>query len=161
MTESEERKPFQSDNVMEDIYGYARKMRALGEAWGALSWHENNGHGSTAALENCGEALGEIVMDYAGAIEILLDEIRKSVVDLDQNVVFPLPQCQKVYDFIGANRRKEDLCAVDYRVQELKSFIENTALPAIKLKADFEDLKKEILNKQKSAPEAVGAAAGA
>lgn len=150
MTEREERKPFQSDNVMEDIYTYARKMKALGEAWGALSWHENNGHGSTTALENCGEALGEIVMDYAGAIEILLDEIGKSVVDLDQNIVFPLAGCREAYDFIGATRRKEDLCAVDYRLKELTSFIENAAVPAISLKNAFEDLKKDILNKPKS-----------
>jgi len=161
MADEEKRVPFQTGDKIEDMMSYARKLNALGDLLQTLFWIGNACDTGQAELQRFGQELGWIMQDYSQALEIMLDESSCSFVDLDKNVVFPLGRCQEVYDFIGNNRRKEDICAVDYHLQELNNFIENAAMPAMRLKNSFEDLKKEMLAGNKSAPEAVRAAAGA
>lgn len=139
--------PFKREDMADNLIEWAGKIKALGEVWGALSWHVDRYDGDTDALGRCGETLGTIIGDYAGMIE---DTVTEDM-SFDKNGVNPLAGCQEAYDFIGKTRRVEDLIAVDSRLQELSSFISNAAVPAIGLKNDFEALKKEILAKQESA----------
>jgi len=146
MENIEERQPFQTGDVIEDMMGYARKLNALGDVVMTMFWlHEAHNVGE-AEFSRFGQGLGDIIMDYADALHIMLYKESVNFVDREKEVVFPLGRCREVFDFIGKNRRKDDLCAIDYRVKELDEFIKNTAIPAIQLKSDFEQLRKEILN---------------
>lgn len=162
MEETTKEKLFQSGDVKEDILGYARKLSALGEVWSALSWHENGEHGGSQALERCGEILGEIVMDYSKAIEILFDDVRCSMIDLDKNVVFPLAHFQEELDWLqkDGDNHPASLYLIDYQLEQIEAFI-HAALPAFDLKSGYEEVKKIYLARQKKAPATVPAAAGA
>lgn len=159
--EIEKKRPFMGEKITDDLIDWAGKLKALGEVWGTLSWHEAQGHVSSDTLETCGETLGSIIMDYAELIENTVTENLSSFVDLDENVVFPLARCQEVYDWASKNRHTPDVSHIDYQLKELEAFMETAALPAIRLKNGFEELKKEIMAQKKSAPAAVSAAAGA
>ncbi len=162
VSDGEERKrPFTSGSVIDDLTEWARKLKVLGNVLESLARHENNGHGADNTLESCGEVLGDIIMDYAELIEETVMEHRESFVNHDENVVFPLARCQEVYDFIGKARRIEDLAAIDFRVKELGAFIEDAAVPAMRLKTAFETLRKEILAEEKRISVAESAAATA
>lgn len=153
--------PFKREDMLDNITEWTGKLKALGEVWGALSWHVDRYDGDGDVLARCGEMLGMIIMDYAGLIEDVITENRHSFVDLDKNVVFPLARCQEVYEWSSEHRHDPDICHIDYQLKELTDFIHNAATPAIGLKNDFEALKKEIMAQQKKAPAAVSAAAGA
>lgn len=153
--------PFAQEDMADNLIEWAGKMKALGEIWGALSWHIDRYKGDDEALVHCGETLGSIIMDYAGLIEDTVTDNFKHFHDLDKKIVLPLARCREVYDFIGKTRRVEDLSAINYQIGELRSFTENAALPVMRMQNLFEDLKKEIMTQQKSAPAAVSAAAGA
>ena len=159
--EKEKKRPFLGERVTDNLADWAGKLKALGEVWGTLSWHEAQGHGSSDALEMCGETLGSIIMDYAEMIETTVNENIGSFIDLDKNVVFPLARCQEVYEWSSKHRHDPDICHIDCQLKQLTDFIHNAATPAIGLKNDFEDLKKEIMAQQKKAPAAVAAAAAA
>jgi len=159
--DKEWKRPFTSGSVVDGLIDWATKIKTLGEVWGAISWHEAKGNGGTDTLERCGETIGSIIADYAEMIEDTVMENSKSFVDLGKNIVFPLTRCKEVYEWSSKNSHGPDVLHIDHQLKELGSFIENAALPAMQLKNAFEDLKKDILSKQKSAPEAVSAAAGA
>jgi len=160
MENIEERQPFQTGDVIEDMMGYAQKLNALGDVVMTMSWlHEAHNVGEAEFLR-FGQDLGEIIQDYADALHIMLYKESLNFVDREKEVVFPLGQCREVYNFIGKTRRKEDLCAVDYRLKELDEFIEKAAVPAINLKNDFEQLRKEILNSTNSKAQTAKVALG-
>lgn len=111
-------------------------------------------------VANCAEALnGAIkemkIVDRSGATK------SAAAVDPDQNIVSRLARCREIYDSFKDSERPEDVLRIDLRLNELTSFIHNAALPAIGLKEDFMALRNSIITKQKSAPAAVAAAAGA
>lgn len=153
--------PFKSEDIADNLREWAGKIKTLGEAWGALSWHVERYDGDGDSLARCGEILGMIIGDYAGLIEDTVTENIGLFHDLGKNINFPLARCQEVYDFIKDTKRPEDIIAIDFRLNELTDFIHNAATPAVGLKNDFEDLKKEIMAQQRKAPATVSAAAGA
>ncbi|MFA5089148.1 MAG: hypothetical protein WC552_08985 [Candidatus Omnitrophota bacterium] len=144
--------PFKKEELRDNVIEWAAKIKALGDAWGALSWHVNLYDGDRDALARCGEYLGMILMDYAGLIEDVITENWDCFVDTDQNIMFPLARCQEVCDFIGKTRQIGDLTAIDSQLAALTSFLEDTVLPAMRLKHSFEDMKNEIIAQHKNAP---------
>lgn len=153
--------PFAIEDMADNLIEWAGKMKALGEVWGALSWHVDRYDGDGEALTHCGETLGMIIGDYAGLIEDTVTENLSIIRHPDENIVSPLAKCKEAYDFIGKARRVEDLIVIDQCIKELKSFFENMSMPAVRLTSSFEALKKEIMAQQENAPAAVSAAAGA
>ena len=159
MEKQEERKPFQSGDAIEDMMGYARKLKALGAFWSALSWHENREDGGdTEALNNYGEAMGEVIMDYSGAIEIMLEGNNRLVVYRDKNIVFPIAEFQHAFEWLSKTPDKQDIFLVGDYLRRLKEFRANEIMPVFDLIMKLEDLLKK---KQASTPEASSAAAGA
>lgn len=158
MKERKERKPFQSDDVIEDLMGYARKLKALGEVWGTLSWHEGAGHVSSSILETCGEEMGSIIKDYAEAIEIMFENNQCLFVERDKNIVFPITNHQEAFEWLSKTPGQQDIYSVGYHLSQLKEFRADAVMPVFDLINKFEDLLKK---KQESAPVAVSAAAGA
>jgi len=59
--------PFASNGLIDNLIDWSEKLKALGEVWSALSWHDNNGT-TTETLQIYGETLGRIVADYADLI---------------------------------------------------------------------------------------------
>ncbi len=158
MGEKDEQKhrPYTSGNAVDDLTDWAGKIKALGEVWSALSWHENEsreGGGGSQALEWCGEKLGEIIMDYAELIEVTIHENSKSFVDLDGSVVFPLAHHQDGLRILyeGAFNEEGTKDQIEQHIKELDAFSENASIPAMRLRNQFEDLKKKVLNRQKKA----------
>jgi hypothetical protein len=156
--EKEVRKPFQSDDVIDDLMGYARKLQALGEVWGTLSWHEGAGKANSNTLENCGEELGNIIRDYAEAIEIIFENIQCLLVERDKNIVFPIADYQHAFEWLSKTPGQQDISLVGYYLEGLNKFMQNEVMPLFDLRKKYEDLLKE---KQKSTPATVSAAAGA
>ncbi|MDQ5987996.1 MAG: hypothetical protein CSYNP_03749 [Syntrophus sp. SKADARSKE-3] len=161
MEEREERIPFQTGDLIEDMLSYARKLNALGEAFATMFWIQNCKNVGAEGFARFGEELGYIIQDYSQGLEIMIDNAKLSFIDRNDDRVFPLGRFQEVLDFIGKTRRPEDIVAVNHHLNELDSFIEDTMVPAIRLKTSFESLRKEIMGNKKTAPEAVVAAAGA
>ena len=111
-------------------------------------------------VANCAEALnGAIkemkIVDRSGATK------SAAAVDLDQNIVSRLARCREIYDSFKDSERPEDVLRIDCRLNELASFIQRAAIPAIELKEDFMALRNSIIAKQEKAPAAESAAAGA
>jgi hypothetical protein len=153
--------PFVSEDMADNLIEWAAKIKALGDVWGALAWHVEKYDGDIDALTRCGETLGSIIGDYAGFIQDTVTENIEFFFDKEKSVVSPLARAQEVYDSIDKNRQTEDLPAIDYQLKELLSFTENAAMPVMRLQDRFKELKEDIMTKQKSAPAAVSAAAGA
>ena len=161
MNQSNRRCSVKREDLLDNVTEWAEKLKALGDVWGALSWHVERYDGDGDSLARCGEMLGMIIADYAGLIQDTVTENMSSFVGLDKNVVFPLANCQEVYEWSSKHRHDPDICHIDYQLKELTSFIMSAAMPAIRLKNSFEELKKEIIAQHKNAPAAVSAAAGA
>ena len=157
------KRPFMGEKITDDLVDWAGKLKALGEVWGTLSWHENQGHVSSCTLEMCGEALGSIIQDYAEMIEYTVTENIQSIVNLDKDIVARLDSCRKFYNRIkDGHWCPADISVIDFRLNELTSFINGAAIPAIGLKEDFTVLRKSIQTRLKEkAPAGVSAAAGA
>lgn len=153
--------PFAQEDMADNLIEWAGKIKAIGEVWGALAWHVRHYDGDDDALLGCGETLGCIIGDYAGMIEDTITENFDVFHDLDKKTVLPLARCREVYDFVKNTKRPEDIIAIDFRLNELTDFIKDVAIPAIGLKDDLLALRKSLATKQKSAPAAETAAAGA
>ena len=159
MEKKEERKPFQSGDAIEDMMGYARKLKALGAFLSALSWHENrDAGGGTEELIKHGETMGEIIMDYSGAIEIMLEENNRLVVYRDENIVFPIAEFQHAFEWLSKTPDKQDIFLVGDYLRRLKEFRANEIMPVYDLIMKLEELLKK---KQASTADGSSAAAGA
>lgn len=157
MEKEEERIPFQTDDIVEDMMGYARKLGALGELISAYSWLSNESNKGEEDFMRCAQELGMIIKDYAEGLDILLKKANHSFVDIDKNIVFSLTHCQEVYEFTSQHKHKPDVYHIDYQMKELDSFIHNAAMPAFDLKNKFESLRNEII--KNNAGKSVSAAA--
>jgi hypothetical protein len=126
--------------------------------WSALSWHESSEQdGGTETLDTCGEILGEIIMDYSGALEIMLEEHNSLVVYRDNNIVFPIAEFQEAFEWLNKTPDHQDIFLVGDYLRRLKEFRANEIMPVFDLIMKLEDLLKK---KQASTP-AAGSAAGA
>lgn len=146
MAHEEEKIPFQSADIIEDMMGYARKLGALGEIIAAYSWISKESRLGEEEFMHCADELGMIIKDYAEGLNILLKKQNHSFVDLEKNVVFSLEGCKEVYEIISKHKHSSDMYQVDNQLKELAAFIHNAAIPAIDLKNKFESLQKEIKN---------------
>jgi hypothetical protein len=134
--EKEKKRPFTGCGIREDLIDWATKLKALGQVWGALSWHENQGDGVTVTLEACGEALGSIVMDYAELIETAAQE--------DERRVFPFEWHEEVLEWIADSEGGGGSAGVITVHQRLiDDFIRTVATPAFSLKNRFDEMKKK------------------
>lgn len=157
------KRPFMGEEITDDLIDWAGKLKALGEVWGTLSWHEGQGHVSSCTLEMCGEALGSIIADYAEMIEYTVAENSQAIVKLDKDTAGRLAGCRRLYDRIkNGHHCPADVTSIDLRLKELTDFIHTAATPAVGLKEDFLELRKSIQKRlNEKAPAAVSAAAGA
>lgn len=135
-------------DLAEDLMDWARKLKALGYILGTLAWYESKPDSGTEALNWHGEQLGEIIEDYAEFIGTAVEDNIPQINGLEGNAVNQLARCQEVYDFIKDTKRPEDICAIDYRLNELTELIHGICTPAIALKCNFEDLRKRLMAKQ-------------
>ncbi len=161
MEKIKEEQPFQTGDTMKDMMSYARKLNALGDVVMTMCWLQKAHNIGEPEFFRFGQELGNIIQDYAQGLQIMLDKADADFYDREKLFIPPLERLQEVYDFIVKTRRKEDLCAVNNSMQTINSFIESAAIPAFRLKNNFEALKKDILSENKSTPEAVAVAAGA
>jgi hypothetical protein len=156
--DEQKQRPYTSGNVIDDVSDWAGKIKALGEVWSALSWHENEsreGGGGSQALEWCGEKMGEIIMDYAELIEVTIAKNGKFFIDPDGiNVVFPLTAHQNSLKMLyqGAFNEEGTIDHIERSIKELDAFSENASIPAMRLRNQFEDLKKKVLGGPEKAP---------
>ncbi|MFH1857325.1 MAG: hypothetical protein ABH845_00250 [Candidatus Omnitrophota bacterium] len=153
--DTERKRPsFTGGDVRDDVIDWAEKMKALGEAWGALSWHVDRYDGDSEALARCGETLGRIITEYAELIENAVIEygIKKN----------PLARYEETLKWIEDSKGEGGSAGViNYEIKSIADFIHTVALPAFDLKQRFEEMKKKYPVKQESDPAAESAAAGA
>ncbi|MGV8059683.1 MAG: hypothetical protein AB2L12_16935 [Smithellaceae bacterium] len=139
-----------SDSLADDLIDWASKLNALGYILGSLVWNESKPDSGTEALNWHGESLGMIISDYAAFIETAVEDNFGQINGLEGNAVKQLARWQEVYDFIKNTKRPEDIYAIDHQLHELSDFIHNISVPAISLKNDFDDLKKSLIDLQKT-----------
>jgi len=151
MADEEKRVPFQTDNTIEDLRGYAQKIEALGMFWGALAWHENRRDGSTETFENYGETMGAIIKDYAEAIGIILDGKRVTDIHNDNDIFISIGEIEEAFKWLSNTPGQQDIYIVGYHLGKLREF-RKSAFMADEWIGKFENL---LQKKQKSAPEAV------
>jgi len=154
------KRPYTGGLVTDDLIDWAGKLKALGEVWGALSWHEGAEHGGTEVLARCGEVLGNIVMDYAELIEDTVNQNIDSFLKPGEDVAFPLARCQEVYDFVKGTKFSDPtlIDAILFQLKQLDEFIETTATPAIQMRTRFDELRKELIARKKPSPAAASVA---
>jgi hypothetical protein len=157
--------PFAREDMADNLIEWAGKMKALGEVWGALSWHVDRYDGDTDALARCGETLGTIIGDYAGMIEDTVTEEISSFFDYirDKNVVFPLADVQKACALLreGGFFLQTTLDSINCQLSTIEAFEQKAIVPILTLKEELEMMKKKFHPPRKSAPTAESAAAGA
>jgi len=168
MTEEEKQRPFNKGSVVDDLIDWSKKLTALGRMVSAVSWLEYNLEaklhtGSTELFFQHGEALGDIISDYASAVELALEENHRSWMGLEDKIVFDIKRPQEVLIWLknGGFHNLTEMRCIEYQLEELDAFCINAALPAIELKGEYENFKKQFITRQKKAPTAVSAAAGA
>jgi len=136
-----------NNDLAEDLSDWAWKVKALGGILSAFLWHESRGAGGTGALRQHGEAFGEIIKDYAEFIETSVSD-NISRIRGQESAETQLVNHQEVYASLKDTKRHEDIYVIDQHLHGLSSFIQNHAMPAIKLRSDFEDIKKRLTAKQ-------------
>lgn len=157
--EKEKKRPFSvtGGDVRDDVIDWAGKLKVLGDAWGALSWHVDRYDGDSEALTRCGETLGRIIMEYAELIENAVIEhgITKQ----------PLARYEETLKWIEDSKGGGGSAGViNYEIKSIDDFIHTVAVPAFDLKQRFEEMKRKYPVKPEQevfAPAAVSAAAGA
>ncbi len=160
-TEKCEEVPFVSGSLIDDLDAWSRKLQVLGGAVSTIAWYKSRNVDSDCFFETQGETLGQIIEDYAKAIELTIEKNAAIFSDRKENIDILIKGCQETYDIVSKNRHISDICAIDRRVAELDEFLKGALVPAMRLKNNFETLKREILAINKKAPEAVAAAEGA
>jgi hypothetical protein len=155
--QEEPKRYFTSGDIRDDLIDWASKLKTLGEVWGALSWHEARGGGSTDALETCGETLGRIIMEYAERIEKTITE---KGINHDP-LAFHRESLEWIEDTKGGGGSAG---IINCNLLMLDEFIKTVSLPAFDLKERYKAMKKKYPVKPEQeafAPAAVSAAAGA
>ena len=156
LTKDKVKKPtYSGGDVRDDVIDWADKLKALGEIWGALSWHVDRYSGDSEALIHCGETLGRITRDYAELIE-------NAAIEYGINRR-PLARYEETLKWIEDSKGGGGSAGViNYEIKSIDDFIHTVAVPAFDLKQRFEEMKRKYPVKPEEevfAPAAEAAAA--
>lgn len=147
--EQKKKEIFRRDDLIEDMQHYARKLKSLGGIFEVLSWQLDHECGDPETLRWYGEDLGAIIMDYAEALETLLEENENSFIDREKNIVFPIAETLEAYEWLSKAPRDEFLTEV--HLGKLNEFLSKEITPVFDLRLKFEELLKEKMSRIKAA----------
>ena len=132
-----------SDDLRNDLLEWAGKLKALGHMLSALAWNESKPDSGTIALEQHGEILGDIIMDYAEFIETAVSE--------DKTIRFPFKFHEQTLKWIvDSNGEGGSAGVINTHLMMIDDFLKKTAHPAYQMRNRFEDLKKQFSVSQES-----------